>query len=188
MRRGRILEPAVAEAWFEERGERLLKCGEYIRATEHRIGATPDYMTSKHRELDDEHVFIILESGIFRACKLQKVWFGWNMSCGGRTRQFDPPGTNGCTTQKVWKIEGSAGMDPTTALLELSGFPAREIRSADEQNYAETRRAYAIDRGLVHRGKAITEASPIEACLYEPTEPIMPIDDEEDDEEDHGWR
>jgi len=43
MRRGRILEPAVAEAWFEERGERLLKCGEYIRATEHRIGATPDY-------------------------------------------------------------------------------------------------------------------------------------------------
>lgn len=43
MRRGRILEPAVAEAWFEERGERLLKCHAYLRSPEHRIGATPDY-------------------------------------------------------------------------------------------------------------------------------------------------
>ena len=43
MRRGRILEPAVAEAWFEERRERLVKCHDYLRSPEHRIGATPDY-------------------------------------------------------------------------------------------------------------------------------------------------
>lgn len=44
MRRGRILEPAVAEAWFEEYGERLTKCGDYYRDTDLRIGATPDYV------------------------------------------------------------------------------------------------------------------------------------------------
>lgn len=44
MRRGRILEPAVAEAWFEERGERLDKCTDYMRCTVRRIGATPDYV------------------------------------------------------------------------------------------------------------------------------------------------
>lgn len=44
MRRGRILEPAVAEAWFEERGERLEKCTDYMRCTARRIGATPDYV------------------------------------------------------------------------------------------------------------------------------------------------
>ena len=43
MRRGRILEPAVAEAWFEERRERLVKCDEYLRCSVRRIGATPDY-------------------------------------------------------------------------------------------------------------------------------------------------
>jgi len=43
MRRGRILEPAVAEAWFEERGERLTKCADYVRDPAHRLGATPDY-------------------------------------------------------------------------------------------------------------------------------------------------
>ena len=45
MRRGRILEPAVAEAWYEERGERLTKATLYLRSPEHRVGATPDYLT-----------------------------------------------------------------------------------------------------------------------------------------------
>jgi putative phage-type endonuclease len=43
MRRGRILEPAIAEAWFEETGERLTKATHYVRAPAERIGATPDY-------------------------------------------------------------------------------------------------------------------------------------------------
>lgn len=44
MRRGRILEPAIAEAWFEDYGERLTKCSDYVRDPTLRIGATPDYL------------------------------------------------------------------------------------------------------------------------------------------------
>lgn len=49
MRRGRILEPAVAAAIAEERPAwRIEKAAEYLRDPEARIGATPDYYAADH--------------------------------------------------------------------------------------------------------------------------------------------
>ena len=56
MRRGRILEPAVAEAWFEERGERLTKCTDYLRCNVRRIGATPDYVRANNEPVEAKTV------------------------------------------------------------------------------------------------------------------------------------
>lgn len=47
MRRGRILEPAVAEAAREEYPLwQIEKCHDYLRDTERRLGATPDYIVN----------------------------------------------------------------------------------------------------------------------------------------------
>lgn len=46
MRRGRILEPGVAEAVREERGWSPVKADFYLRDAETRIGATPDYIVT----------------------------------------------------------------------------------------------------------------------------------------------
>ena len=56
MRRGRILEPAIAECWFEEYGERLEKCTDYLRCTVRRIGATPDYVRGNGEPVEAKSV------------------------------------------------------------------------------------------------------------------------------------
>lgn len=67
MRRGRVLEPAVAAALQEEHPEwaPLVKCDSYYWLPEHRIGATPDYLWG--------------EDGLIE-CKTcaQHVWDQWH--------------------------------------------------------------------------------------------------------------
>ena len=107
--------------------------------------------------------YLVLYDGQFHVGQFDLQWYGLNF-CGiyGAGAQYDPPGENGASWQKIWLFAD-----------------AEDISSSLEMEYAETRRRYCIDHGLHSNGQKITEEAPVEAFMYYPEVPMMPEIEEE---------
>lgn len=141
----------------------------------------------KHPLIDKNHRYVALIDGKYWSGYMRPVWYGWHFASQRISgHQFDPPGTNGCRWQRVWRVDHSAGLRDPEAILLAAGLDPVEIAAADELRYAETRRRWCIDNHMRDNGQQITEESPIEAWLYKPTAPAMPPlpDDEAEFEDD----
>lgn len=135
---------------------------------------------SRHPDIDGEHRYIALIDGVYHTNKMYPVWYGWTFG----SIQFDPPGTNSCNWQKLWKVIEADGLRDGEAILLCAGLDPVQIAADDEMRYANERRDRAIKYGHASNGRRITEDSPIEAWLYGSTLPKMPLKSENDEEDD----
>jgi len=145
--------------------------------------------------IDDEHSYVALINGKFHRGHFHKEWYGFFFMSPGFAHyasggvQYDPPNDNMSDWQKMWRID-----DPTIpawmsgdAILLLCGLDPIKIRAGEERPMAERVRAHCIRSGCMYCGMTITEASPIEAYLYDSEIPKMPgpdgdLIDEDNDE------
>lgn len=109
--------------------------------------------------------YLVLYAGEFHVGQFDEQWYGLNF-CGiyDAGAQYDPPGENYSSWQRVWLFEN-----------------AEEMATEAEPAYAESRRRHAIDHGLHSNGQKITEDAPIEAFNYYSDVPAMPEQDDEDE-------
>ena len=90
--------------------------------------------------------YLVLYDGQFHVGTFDMQWYGLNFSgIYGAGAQYDPPGTNGASWQKIWRFNG-----------------AEEFAASLEMEYAEANRRYCIDHGMTSNGQKITEEAPIE--------------------------
>ena len=102
--------------------------------------------------------YLVMYSGRFYAGEFDMVWYGLNFQgIYNAGAQYDPPGENSSSWQKVWRIEDAA-----------------KISAEAEHDYAVAQRRHAIDFHCTSNGQTITEEAPLEAFLYHPTVPAMP--------------
>ena len=115
--------------------------------------------------------YLVMYDGRFHVGEFDMQWYGLNF-CGiyDAGAQYDPPGENGSSWQRVWRFEN-----------------AEEMAAEAEPAYAESRRRHAIDFHCTSNGQTITEESPIEAFLYHPTVPAMPGQESDTDDYDDGY-
>lgn len=135
----------------------------------------------RHPDIDEKHRYIALIDGFYWIGTIRGHNFhdGW----GSVGHQFDPPGTNGCYWQKVWKVIDANGLRGAESILMGAGLDPVQIAIDDEMNYAQSRRRYCIDHRCTSGGRTITEESPIEAWLYHPTAPMMPPREDDDNDD-----
>lgn len=57
-----------------------------------------------HPEFDSTDWFLVKVFGKFLVGKFGKTWFGYNFHGGVMCIQYDMPGTNASSWEKVWKI------------------------------------------------------------------------------------
>jgi hypothetical protein len=109
--------------------------------------------------------YLVLYCGRFYTGTFGKQWYGLNFNgIYDAGAQYDPPGENYSSWQKIWKIKNAGA-----------------IAKAEEKSFMERRRTYAIGR-LKSNGQTITDAAPLEAFAYNPKVPAMPRRGDEDDE------
>lgn len=108
--------------------------------------------------------YLVMYNGQFYVGDFDKQWYGLNF-CGiyDAGAQYDPPGENYSSWQRVWRFEN-----------------AEDMVTEAERKYAEQRRRYAIDHKLHSNGQQITEDATTEAFFYVPEVSAMP---EQDDDE-----
>ena len=108
--------------------------------------------------------YLIMHHGRFHTGKFGMQWYGLNF-CGiyPAGAQYDPPGENYSSWQRIWLIENAA-----------------EIAAEAELSFMELRRNYAIAHGLTHGDISIDESFPLEAFGYIPKNmPEEPSEDED---------
>ena len=109
--------------------------------------------------------YLVMYDGRFHVGQFDMQWYGLNFrGIYDAGAQYDPPGTNGASWQRIWLFEN-----------------AEEMTAEAEHEYAVKSRRYAIDNGMHWNGQPITEDAPLEAFFYVPEVPAMPDQDEDDE-------
>lgn len=106
--------------------------------------------------------YLVLYDGNLHLISFSEVWFG--LTCHYPPGQYDPPGENCSRWQRVWKIEGQD-----------------ELAAQLEPEYAASRKAQAISRGLRIKKQPVTEDTPVEAFNYVPDYSGIPRPEDEDE-------
>lgn len=115
--------------------------------------------------LDVGPTYLVLYAGRFYAGQFERVWYGLNFrGIYGAGAQYDPPGSNYSSWQRIWRIE-----------------QADAISNKAEDEYKAARRQYAIERRMVSNGQTIDESAPLDAFGYHPMIPAMPAFDDEEE-------
>ena len=114
--------------------------------------------------------YLVLYDGRFHVGRFSMLWYGLSFEGYTGAAQYDPPGANYSSWQRVWRLDNAGA-----------------ISAAAEPDYAIRRRAYAIGR-MKSNGQLIDETAPIEAFLYLNMLPAMPKrpDSDEDGEGEDG--
>lgn len=135
----------------------------------------------QHPDIDNKSLFIALINGLYWIGPIvgNSLADGW----GAFGHQFDPPGTNGCHWQKVWKVIDAAGLHDAEAILLCAGIDPVQLAIDDEMRFATECRQWAIDHRCTSNGHTITEESPIEAWFYKPM--VQKMDNREDEDDDY---
>lgn len=109
--------------------------------------------------------YLVMYDGQFFVGQFSQQWYGLSF-CGiyDAGAQYDPPGENYSSWQKIWLFEN-----------------AEEISAEAEPAYAKSRRAHAISSRMTSNGQTITEEAPLEAFMYCSSVPAMPEQDDEDE-------
>lgn len=110
--------------------------------------------------------YLVLYSGRYYAGKFSQVWYGLNFEgIFDAGAQYDPPGTNYSSWQRIWRIEN-----------------ASQISRSAELEFKTSRRQHAIANKMTSNGQTIDETAPLDAFGYRPTIPAMPQLTDNDDE------
>jgi hypothetical protein len=84
---------------------------------------------NSHPKIDGRSSYLCLIDGNFYAGKFSKVWFGWHFDGWFDVgMQYDKPGYNSSSWQRIWKIRRGGKTLRKTAKLRTTGQAANIVK------------------------------------------------------------